>query len=66
MVTMPFLPNKRMADKAITKGGDIIGKVATARKNFLKGMSTLVMEKAKIKPIIVPIMDTQTPRIILL
>ncbi len=42
MLTNPCLPNNKIADRDIMKGGAMIGKVAVTLKNRFQGISTLV------------------------
>ncbi len=42
-VRLPDLPKSRIAARATTKGGEIMGNVAVSRKKRLKGMGVLVM-----------------------
>ncbi|MBA7549619.1 hypothetical protein ES705_42109 [subsurface metagenome] len=41
-VRTPVLPKRRIAARATTKGGEIMGNVAVKRKKFLKGKGVLV------------------------
>jgi hypothetical protein len=60
-VIRPLLPKRRMMERALTKGGEMTGRIAAVVRSALPGISVRVRVKAKRKPMRVPPTAVRSP-----